>query len=141
LSDPKTDLVAALRTLGYSSKESDFRADAALACLGDEVGISALLKMALNPKVEAAPVKQKLEVQMVRTQPEIPVYIPQPQPPSRVRASRTKESKFHWKYFILLGWWLAVLVLLLRFTLMGIEALYHKETREEPAIKALFGWW
>jgi len=54
---------------------------------------------------------------------------------------RQKREKFHWIYALTLGWWVALLVLFLRLALYGVETLFEMETKKEPSVKGLFGWW
>lgn len=157
------DLVGALRALGYKVGEARGRATRALSHLGPHATLGALVKEALKkpeepssepqePLEEEGEGEETEEVFEESQEPEEALEEePEPEPSKclsvrrrsfrRDEVWRRRKPHFHFIYFLLVGWWLTVVVVVLRLGLMGVDALFRRETKREPSVAALFGWW
>ena len=168
--DPiEADLVNALKALDFKAPEAKSRAKKAIECLGPEAPLGALVKEALKRGhggvVEVVPVapepataseeasededEEDVEEELAEAEEEmVRLRESHASLPRRSRQHitlrpppRQKRERFHWVYALSLGWWVAILVLLLRLALYGVETLFELETKKEPSVKGLFGWW
>ena len=159
------DVVSALKALGYKPTEAKMMAKSAILSIGDDAPMSTLVKEALKKPSEmlqdepegevesetalegsdasqAKPAKgnRHLDIDPEFLESMFDIQIAKPTPVPKIVEKQLKKH-FHWTYFLLLGWWLTVLVVLLRFIMLGVDSLFRVETKKEPRVSSLFGWW
>lgn len=154
------DVVCGLVGMGYTKTEAKQRASAALQ-ERPEAALPELLTFALRPVPAAGQTKEPEEDSPQPTDEAIGMqtsfttehrHAVEPMPKKKKkkklrefheeRQNETQDkARWHIKYTLLVGWWLALLVGTLRLLLYGIQAIFTDETKKDSTIKALLGKW
>lgn len=153
------DLVNALKALDFKPSEAKKLAQAAVGKLGASAPLGALVKEALQQKmhgpskivevVSAEPEpaeEEEEEVEEAEFEEEPEEHVVRRRTSSRRRPClvdppRRRKARMHWGYAICVGWWLGILVLLLRFLVASVETVFEHEAKREADLPSLFGWW
>lgn len=145
------DVVCGLVGMGYTKTEAKQRASA-VCNERPHAELTELLTVALRPVaaaekevVQAPPPPSDEAIGMqtpIEAQPATPRLKKKKKKFQEMRQTETQgEARWHIKYALLVGWWLALLVGTLRLLLYGIQAIFTDETKQDSTIKALLGKW